>query len=108
MRAAQATGQRTVRWPIRHFYGMTAVAMRRKPLAAFCDVLEQSPDWIVPVYAIDENLKRWHLRTYPEQHDTLTPAPCFIDHRGAVSSQTMAPEHFTGQYEGFSGRDTRY
>ena len=108
MREAQRAGARTVRWPIRHFYGMTAVAFRRESLLAFCQDLARSPDWMVPVYGIDENLKRWHLRRYPEQRDTVTPVPCFVDHRGAVSSQTMAPDHFTGQYIGYVGRDTRY
>ena len=108
MRRAHAAGVRTVPWPIRHFYGMTAVAIRLTPLAMFCAELERSPDWMVPVYGVDENFKRWHLRTYPSQRDTLTPYPCFVDHRGAVSSQIMAPEHFTGSYPGFVGRDTRY
>lgn len=108
MRHAVSRQDRSLRWPIRHFYGMTAVAIRRDPLALFCDELERSPDWMVPVYAIDENFKRWHLRRYSSQKDTITPVPCFIDHCGAVSSQTMAPEHFTGQYMGFMGRATRY
>lgn len=108
MRHAIATQARTVRWPIRHFYGITAVAFRTDALATFCDVVSSNPPWMIPVYALDENLKRWHRRTYPTQTDTLTPAPCFVNHLGAQSSQRMAPEHFTGDYPGFISRATRY
>lgn len=108
MRKAQADGARSLRWPIREFYGMTAVAIRRTPLATFCAELERAPDWMMPVYGVDENFKRWHLRHYPEQTDTITPVPCFVDHRGTTTSQTMAPAHFTGTYPGFVGTNITY
>lgn len=105
---ARAQELRSWDWPVRNFYGATAVALRPAFAAAFCDAHRQQSDWLMPIYGLDENLKRAHQRLYPEQAFIRTPVPCLIDHRGAVTSQTMANAHWTGQYQGWEGVSVRY
>lgn len=105
---AQQAGAHKWDWPIRHFYGATAVAFRREDAERFCDVAETCPAWMVDVTGLDENMKRWHQRAYPDVQTVPTPIPCFVNHLGQQTSQTMAPEHWTGDYVGFIGTQTTY
>lgn len=108
MRRAKEQRARSFNWPIRAFYGATALALRPAFVRDFCETYAQHPDWMMNPYGLDENLKRYIQRMYPDQPHICTPVPCFIDHRGAQTSQTMANSHWTGSYTGWEGRAITY
>jgi hypothetical protein len=106
MRESRAAGARAWPFPLKEFFGATAVAIRTDDVRRFCD--SYGADWMMRWNGLDVNLRRWHERAEPRQSFVLTPVPPFIDHMGAVSTQSTDPSHFTGRYPAYEGRHIAY
>lgn len=106
---ARDAGARAWEWPLKEFFGATALMLRPSFVRGFCDLYAspERPDWFVDPTGLDENLKQYHLRCEPTAM-LRTPIPCLMDHRGAVSSQTTAEPHWTGEYPGWIGPHATY
>lgn len=108
MQKARRAGARMWEWPLKEFFGATALALRPAFVQAFCEMYATRPAWITDPTGLDENLKGFHRQVAPTITTLRTPVPCFIDHRGAVTSQTTAAEHWTGSYIGWEGPRSTY
>lgn len=106
MKDARWQGKRAWQWPLKDFYGATAIAMRTEQVKLYRACMHENFDWMMPVTGFDENLKVWHTKYYGDY--TITPVPCFVDHLGVETSQTMAEPHWTGSYVGFEGTKIAY
>jgi hypothetical protein len=108
LRKARQDGLGAFQWPLKDYYGTCGFVMRTEDCRAFLDAASQKPDWMVEWNCLDVNLCEWHTRVEPGQEWILTPSTCLIDHRGAVSSLSSDPVHWTGTFDGFGGTHYRY
>lgn len=104
-------------YPIESFYGTVGVALRTPDAAAFAAWLRKNIDHpnkqgqypTTPIgKCLDLRLATWHKVVEPKQPFVLTPAPCFINHMGRVSTISTEAGHYTGEYAGYGGRSYQY
>lgn len=88
-------------YPLKHYFGATAVAMRTADACSFLDFAWNTDDYL------DVNLQRWHVALFPASRYVITPVPCLIQHEGQAS--TLSGEsHWSGRYPGWLGRSVQY
>lgn len=90
-------------YPLEVYYGAVGVALRGPFARLFAaSLLDADPEGFNE-NIFDVHLKDYHFQEEPTVSHVLTPVPCFVDHRGAVSSLPTAsdPKHYVGGYPGF-------
>lgn len=101
-------GGRMWEWPLKDYFGATALVLRPTFALAFREEFRRQPEWWTEPTGLDENLKQFHRRYEPTVSHIRTPIPCLVDHRGVVTTQTTAAPHWTGSYPGWIGVQGQY